>query len=351
MAQRVQFPSPIGGDPYGGPAVGGVSTGPGYSVDGFIVSPPPGAALDGTIQPLDQGFDPYADPQAGGPLILPPDDYAAGDPSATGIQPSYLIQGVRFEYAFLRGDDATQDLEMHDLDLNTTIAIPFWYNAAPLLVTPGFAVHYFEGPQTNAATGMADLPPRVYDAYLELGWQPKLTQFLSADLAFRTGVWSDFEFFNSHSIRLLGRGLAIITFSENISVAAGAVYLDRNNVKLLPAGGLIWTPNDDTRFEILFPNPKLARRFTTVGNTDLWWYVSGEYGGGAWTIERLSGAQDRIDYNDIRVSLGIESVGYRGHKTWFEVGYVFEREVDYIDTPTVSYEPRETIMLRAGIAW
>ena len=43
-----------------------------------------------------------------------------------------------------------------------------------------------------------------------------------------------------------------------------------------------------------------------MGNQDLWWYVGGEYGGGAWTVEREGDFSDRIDINDIRVMLGLE---------------------------------------------
>ena len=53
-----------------------------------------------------------------------------------------------------------------------------------------------------------------------------------------------------------------------------------------PAGGILWRPNPQTYFDIYFPKPKLAQYLYTVGNTDVWWYLNGEIGGGSWTIER-----------------------------------------------------------------
>src|SRR6185437_6514275 len=76
----------------------------------------------------------------------------------------------------------------------------------------------------------------------------------------RVGVYSDFSKINSQSVRILGRGLGIVTFSPQWQVAAGVWYLDRLTVKILPAGGVIWTPNQDTRFALLFPNPKIWQR-------------------------------------------------------------------------------------------
>jgi hypothetical protein len=147
----------------------------------------------------------------------------------------------------------------------------------------------------------------------------------------------------------MGRGLGIVTLTPTLQLALGVVYIDRVLIKLFPAGGLIWTPNPDARYEILFPNPKLAHRWTTLGNTDMWGYISGEYGGGSWTIERING-NDQADYNDIRVNLGLEGYGFRGLHGFFEVGYVFERQIIYRYGPD-NYYPSDTVMLRAGLEY
>ena len=81
---------------------------------------------------------------------------------------------------------------------------------------------------TPGISGGPDLPPRLYDAYLDLAWYPRITESIGAELGARTGVWSDFQDVNSDSIRLLGRGLASVALTPRLVVreSCGA-YLER----------------------------------------------------------------------------------------------------------------------------
>jgi len=129
------------------------------------------------------------------------------------------------------------------------------------------------------------------------------------------------------------------------------MYLNRNKIKILPAGGLLWTPTPQVRFDIFFPQPKLSAYLTTVGQYELWWYLAGEYGGGAWTIQRADGSDDRIYINDIRASAGLEIIGPRGLSGFVEAGFVFKRQVIYVVHPEDSFNPPNTYMIRAGISF
>ena len=69
--------------------------------------------------------------------------------------------------------------------------------------------------------------------------------------------------------------------------------------------------------------------------------------------EREEGFSDRIDINDIRVTLGVEwgqaSLLQQGRRTGFvEVGWVTDREVVYVETPLESSSLRNSWMVRAG---
>ena len=79
--------------------------------------------------------------------------------------------------------------------------------------------------------------------------------------------------------------------------------------------------------------------------------MAGEYGGGAWTIERADGTTDAVDINDIRISGGLEWTGPRGLTGFFEAGFVFKRQVVYVVTPADSFDPDDTFMMRAGISF
>ncbi len=62
---------------------------------------------------------------------------------------------------------------------------------------PGFAFHFVDVPTTTFAN-FADLPPRMYDAFLDTSWKPVVTNWLSADLGVRVGVYSDFNNVRCH---------------------------------------------------------------------------------------------------------------------------------------------------------
>ena len=95
----------------------------------------------------------------------------------------------------------------------------------------------------------------------------------------------------------------------------------------------------------------MSAYLTTVGRYELWWYLAGEYGGGAWTIERADGTSDRVDINDIRVSAGLEWIGPKGLNIFVEGGFVFKRQVIYVVTPSDSFDHGDTYMVRAGVSF
>ncbi len=214
------------------------------------------------------------------------------------------FQGPRLRYGWLNDGDNIDDVEMNDIDTSLVFAFPnFLYTGQPLYVVPSFGLHLISGP--SSASG-ADLPPQLYDAFLDTGWQSDPNQLIGADLGVRVGVFSDFDHVTTESVRVLGKGLATFRLTPYTTLKAGVYYLDRNDLKVLPAGGLLYQPTPNTRYDIFFPQPKLAQYFATVGTQDLWGYISGEYGGGSWTIRRANGSSDSIDINDIRVILGVE---------------------------------------------
>ena len=246
------------------------------------------------------------------------------------------------------------ELGINDFELNAKFAIPFLHNAeTPLLITPGFAVHYWEGPVSDPVTSRPSLPPRTYDAYLDTAWNPQLLTWLGAELSFRIGLYDDFvRKITTDSLRFTGTGLGVVSLSPNLKVKAGVMYLDRNDIKILPSGGVVWTPNPDWYFNILFPNPKIGRRLINYGTAEWWVYATGDYGGGAWHITQRNPTEyDDFDYNDIRLAVGLEFKTYRNLNGWFEVGGAFSRELVFRDLDPPTYFPNNTVFLRAGLAY
>jgi hypothetical protein len=372
LAQRVQFPSAVPNAAPLYPPTPQPSLAPSQSFDPYAT---PGLGAP----PADIPYTPGLTPSHGAPTLTPPmtappavgipyqapssvppggnlfqhlptvqwnrGTYDYQNPDGTVSRLQRFLQQISLEHTHLFGDHTADQLQIDRTEMAATFGVPIFYNPdTPLLITPGFAFNWFEGPIEPGA----DLPPRTYDAYLDTAWHPQFNDFLGADLGLRTGVWTDFHAVNSDSIRILGRGLGVITLSPKMDLHAGVWYLDRNRIKLLPAGGVHWRPNPEWDAFLVFPNPKIRKRTVNIGSSQWWWYVAGEYGGGRWTVERSIGDDD-IDYNDIRLILGLEwetQTRAHGH---VEVGYVFDREILYDSGMPPVFQPDDTVMVRAGI--
>lgn len=360
-AQRVQFPTNAGTAPWPAPTTAPVTpmtpqpTLPAYDpYNASSLGAPPmdvpytpaPAANPYALQPS-IGNQPSSGLFTGGPPVRWESgtyDYPNSDGSVARLQ--RFLQQISFEQTWLAGEHRPQELSINRTELSATFGIPIFYNPdTPLLLTPGFAFNFLQGPVEPGA----DLPPRLYDAYLDAAWHPRFSDWFHADLGFRTGVWTDFEEVNSDSVRLLGRGMAVLAFSPRFDLLAGVWYIDRNDVKLLPAGGFHWRPNAEWDAYVVFPNPKIRKRLVNIGTSQWWYYFAGEYGGGRWTVERDGGLADDIDINDIRVIFGFEwetQTQARGH---IEVGYVWDREILYAASRSpVSLKLDDTVMVRAG---
>ena len=258
-----------------------------------------------------------------------------------------LTKEVRLTHTYLGNGSDPTDVNINDTYAAVTLAFPnFFGSGQPLYISPTFGIHLWDGPHSLPA----DLPPNAYSAFLDTQYATDPNQQLGAELGFRIGVYSDFQTANSHSLRIQGLGLGTLKITPTMKLKIGAMYIDRNDIKILPAGGILWQPSPQVRFDFFFPQPKLASYLSTVNNKEVWWYVAGEYGGGAWTIQRTSGVSDRIDINDIRVSIGLESIG-DGFNAFGEIGYVFNRQVVYVVSPGDSFNPANTFVVRAGFSF
>ena len=330
-----------------------------------------------------QGLPPVADPNLvptlpGQPYpattpgaIFPDGMFPSGRPNLggwfggiTALEPppyQRLFEDFYGRFTWIYGDAGPtkpDELQIEEVEVATSLVIPGSMGIAEeFRVTPGLIYDALGGPFTTAAGPPAtalSLPSNLYGTYLDTYGLAQFTPQVGGELNARVGVYSDFDTFRSDSIRITGRGLFLLRLTPTLTVKGGVEYLDRNDIHLLPAGGVLWEPTPQTRFDIYFPRPKLAKYFTTVGANEIWWYVGGEYGGGAWTVRDLGVRPytGRIDINDIRVFAGLDFTRPSNLTGFVEGGYVFEREIFYVDiAPPNVFSLKETFMLRAGLIW
>ncbi|HZZ29514.1 MAG TPA: hypothetical protein VFE46_16060 [Pirellulales bacterium] len=367
--QRVEFPTPAPSAAYpSGPAVPPPtfdpysipSTAPPMSAPALPPAAPYGAP--GAYSPYAPAPAPlYGTPYNGAPAALYPDGVPVyNGPTFAPITDTWtktmrFFQEIHADETWLARGGGETALGINTINVWAAFAIPFYWNPNPLLITPGFQLNLWDGPDPvgQPVPFGPDLPAQTYGAYIDAAWNPQISNWFGAELEVSPGLYTDFQHTSSESIRILARGLGVLTLTPTMQFKLGVWYLDRNLVKMLPAGGIVWTPNADSRYEIFFPAPKLAHRCSTVGNHTLWAYIRGEYGGGAWTINRPGVGSDDFDYNDLRFAIGLDVLPetQSGMRGYVEVGYAFDRRLVFRSNNPGNFDLSDTVLLGAGISY
>lgn len=230
-----------------------------------------------------------------------------------------------------------------DIDANTTIVAWYVDDEPVLLVTPGFGFHSWIGQD------QLDLPPRVFDAYLDVNARWQLNDNWGLNFGVTPGAYGDFESFSSKTVQVTGWGLAVWTWSPKLSLLGGVAIVRQLESHFLPIGGVLWTPNDDTRVELYIPRPRIARRLTASEWREVWLYLAGEFGGGAWAITLPGDTSELLIYNDLRLIAGMEWLELDRLTGVVEAAYVFDREI--LAFGVSQARPSDTFMLRASLAF
>ncbi len=247
-------------------------------------------------------------------------------------------QQARWRSAWLSGSDPG----LAEQNWDSTWAFPTISRDYPLVLTLGYRWIFLTGPPRP------DLPARLHDLTLDVRWICPLGEEWILDVSITPGLHTDFEQETSRAFRLPGRVLLVWKRSEWTKWIVGLTYLDREDVQFLPIAGVVWTPDEDHRLELTVPKPRYAVRVFHDAQVQRWWYVAGEFGGGSWAVERIGGRVDVLNYYDIRLMLGIEQKNTQGWDWFVEAGYVFGRNVDFVDTAG-DYRPDDAAVIRAGL--
>ncbi|MFM8893726.1 MAG: hypothetical protein ACKOTB_19315 [Planctomycetia bacterium] len=323
---------------------------------------PPAAAVDTRPAETKTVFDrlrlaALGDPQDLTEPLLPDDLAPPGQPRQEfeppagrklppGAKPGVLQQAL-WSVTELPKLDA-DGLGLTTLEKTITLGLPCPTVESPLLVTAGFV-----GTLTNAPAG-ADVPGELFEGYVQARWLKKLGDRFGVDLAVAPGWYSDFHNDSPEALRVTGHGFGAWEAHDNLRVVAGVIYLDRYDVGILPAGGLLGTPADDTRWELIFPRPRMAWRIAERPRASHWLYLAAEFGGNQWAVDSVTppttGQNQILVIRDYRLLAGWErkpaGLGLSGR---LELGWVTGRSVQYYRTDQPWLYPSDTFLVRAGI--
>jgi len=181
---------------------------------------------------------------------------------------------------------ATQNSDLNSRFLQTSIGlgIPLGDFDNILGATPSFHVDWMD-----SAT-VIDVPHTLYNVGVQFFWRKTLSDRWGFMTIARPAVRSDFST-SQDAFRIFG--LALLTWKyipNTLSLSFGAVCLDRADIPLLPAIGMTWRPNPRMRFDLRFPESRVADRLSKNGrDSEMWTYLSAGLGGNTWAVTRRSG--------------------------------------------------------------
>jgi hypothetical protein len=243
-------------------------------------------------------------------------------------------------------DRSSGDTGLGFADFNTyaTVRLPFLWQF-PLYVSAGYDERFLNGPSKPI------LPSRVYDAYTDFSWNPRLTDRSKMITSLSVGAYSDFEGSYGHITRLTGKWAGTYELVRGrITIVKGMLWLDRQDIKELLMGGVIWTPNDWSRYELIFPNPRIYYRVAQTNLSEDWIYAGSDlYAGNTWTLHSSGHNSDKLTLREFRAMVGWEHRLHRGVGTFAEAGTLFERRVLFRNNPSDDTHTGSTVYLRFGV--
>jgi hypothetical protein len=213
----------------------------------------------------------------------------------------------------------------------------------------GTGIHFVDGPSHIGS----DLPPRLFDIVWNTRFKAETDHGIGIDANFKMGLFTDFEGSVREGWRFPGRLLAYAdvwkSHQEVGRFVAGFEYLDLEQTEILPAGGVIFEPNPDTKIDLYFPRPQIRLRVDHDESKDQWLYFRGEYHGSAWAIERVTDNSDVVSLTEYRATVGLETIPSDKEETssFLEVGFLFNRDLEY-RSGVGNFQPDDTVVIRMG---
>lgn len=238
-----------------------------------------------------------------------------------------------------------QWLNIHHAAVSAGFGIPLETPENVVFVTPNFRADRIEAVDT------VDAPDTLYETGVKFFHVRELTPTLNGIFSFAPAIRSDFTT-GDGAFRIFG--IAMLSWAaipDELRLSAGMIYLDRSDIKALPAVGLLWTPSPIWRVDIQFPQPKISYRIEkNSGLSESWIYLAGGFGGNTWAVTRNSGQTDELTLRDLRLMAGWERLMANNQNVFIEAGWAFNRELEYTANPLVQ-QYGDALLLRAGLTF
>ena len=209
-----------------------------------------------------------------------------------------------------------------------------------LLLKPFLAAHSLDAP--------LDTPSSLYSAGINMMWLQRLNDDATLTIAANPSVGGDEAEFGRR-LRVFAMGAVSWDWiPDELRLTAGAAWLGRRDIGVVPAAGLEWTPNEDWNVSLILPRPRVARRLASSDTSEAWLYVAGAIAGGTFDVRRANGTADELSLREFQASVGVELQSDQLGRGFCEVGAGFGRELQFErGQEVVEFDPG--VMLRIGL--
>ncbi|MDB4733058.1 hypothetical protein OAF42_01310 [Planctomicrobium sp.] len=210
----------------------------------------------------------------------------------------------------------------------------------PLWANFKFNWHFLDGPT------QPDIRSQTYDLSFEFNHAQQLDEDWGLHLQLAPTWSTDWDNKSSDAFRLIGGGLVSYDCHDGCKFVVGGMYMDRPDLPFVPTAGIrIW--EDDFELDLVIPRPRIAWRTDQEVDEETWFYIAGELGGGSWAVERELSRKEILSYRDYRLLVGWETKKVDGSRQVFELGWVFDRQIDF-DRFSGSSDLDDTFVMRWG---
>lgn len=279
---------------------------------------------------------------------------------STTIQKMFKYkQNISGSYVFMP-KSKNDGLGVHEVEGRLLFAFPCQtlrdktcLNNGYFLLTPSFTYVNWSLPGEQSLR--YEMPGSTFDAGLSTTFAAKFSD-LEVKVETQVGVASSFEKINGDALYIRGRAMGALPVDSDgkVKITGGVIYFDRVEYKLMPSGGFVWRPNPQNVVKAVFPDPRWSRYLTKVNETDWWFYVGGEIGGGRYLISTRDARTGAIkefntDYNDYRFGVGLTFDCPSRLRGCFEVGGSFNRKL--VAKTGTWYSPKDSVYLKVGLLY
>lgn len=209
-----------------------------------------------------------------------------------------------------------------------------------LLLRPFLTAHTLDAP--------LDTPSSLYSTGVNMMWLQRLNDATTLTIAANPSVGGDDAEFGRH-LRVFAMGaVAWDWIPDELRLTAGAAWLGRRDIGVVPAAGLEWTPNEDWNVSLILPRPKVSRRLVASDTSETWLYAAGAIAGGTFDVRRADGTADELSLREFQATAGVERSSDQFGRGFVEVGAGFGRELQFERSQeVVDFAPG--VVLRIGL--